>query len=189
MSVSLFSYNVNEAQLKAARKVVANGAALFDEYRAGWRERIAMTSLDISSVIECALGQEFGNYDKGLDELRQLVRENGGSVGYSFSQSNGFDSGWDEETGTEISHEALTVAWREEINGHPMTTDEKFAAVLSDQVRQITRARVADEKRIETLRKSIEQYEVQIADLNKRVETFKTDEENGRALVARVLNA
>lgn len=189
MSVSLFSYNVSDDQLKAARKVVAKGAALFDEYRAGWRERISMTSLDISSVIECALGQEFGHYDKGLDELRQLVRENGGTIGYSFSQSHGFDSGWDDDTNTEISHEALTVAWREEINGHPMTTDEKFAAVLSDQVRQITRARVADEKRIETLLKSIEQHQAQINDLNKRVETFKTDEENGRALVARVLNS
>lgn len=189
MSVSLFSYNVTDAQLTAAKKVVANGAALFDEFRAGWRERIAVTSLDISSVVECALGQEFGSFDTGLDELRQLVRENGGDVGYSFAQSNGFDSGWDDETGTEVSHEALTIAWREEINGRPMTTDEKFAAVLSDQVRSITRVRVADEKRIETLRKSIEQYQAQIKDLSKRVDDLKTDEENGRALVARVLNS
>lgn len=188
MTVNLFAA-VNEAQVKAAKVRVSAGAALFDEFRPGWRERIALTSLDISSVVECALGQEYGDYSTGLDELRQAVRDAGRHPGYSFAEDNGFMNGYDSVTGEDVTYEALASAWREEIFGRPMTTEEKFAATLNDQVRNVVNARVQEEKNLAKYRKSVEQTLALIAQSETRIASLKTDEDNGRDLVRRVMSA
>lgn len=188
MTVNLFSA-VNEAQVKAARVRVTAGAALFDEFRPGWRDRIALTSLDISSVVECALGQEYGDYSTGLDDLRQAVRDAGRHPGYSFAEDHGFMNGYDSTSGEDVTYEALSMAWREEIFGRPMTTEEKFAATLNDQVRNVVAARVMEEKNLASFRTSLEQTLKRIEQSEARIATLKTDEDNGRDLVRRVMSA
>lgn len=188
MSVNLFS-SLSERQITAAKKYAERGAALLDKYNDGWRDRIALTSLDISSVVECALGQAYGHFNDGIAQLRKSVEDDGQHPGYNFASLNGFDSVWDDDTDENVTHEALAVAWREIIFGRPMTTEEKFAASLNDQVRNIVNARANDEKSIENLREQIRKIEEKISTLETRVQDLNADEENGRALVLRVLNA
>ncbi len=48
---------------------VANGAALLDEKIPGWELRINLQELNLSSCVTCVLGQLYGHYDEGMEEI------------------------------------------------------------------------------------------------------------------------
>lgn len=52
---------------------VANGAALLDEKKPGWRDKINLEELDISDPSRCVVGQLYqgrGGYLHGLSDLQ-----------------------------------------------------------------------------------------------------------------------
>lgn len=55
--------------LKSYEERVATGAALLDKINPNWYTRIDSGSLDLLSTRYCVLGQIYGSYSKGLDEL------------------------------------------------------------------------------------------------------------------------
>jgi hypothetical protein len=51
------------------RDRVARGAALLDEKRPGWAAEIDLDDLEMGSCFSCVLGQLFGEFADGADEL------------------------------------------------------------------------------------------------------------------------
>lgn len=49
--------------------LVAAGVDLLDTYDPKWFEKINTETLDMSNEDDCILGQLFGDYSRGLDEL------------------------------------------------------------------------------------------------------------------------
>lgn len=45
------------------------GAALLDTENPGWRSRIDLDRFDMTGFGQCVLGQLYGNYGEGVDEL------------------------------------------------------------------------------------------------------------------------
>jgi hypothetical protein len=54
---------------------VERGALLLDVERPGWAEKIDLGRFYIDSCFECVLGQLYGEYGDGLDELKTINRE------------------------------------------------------------------------------------------------------------------
>ena len=54
---------------------VRRGAAFLDERLPGWRKRIRLDELDLSSGCNCVLGQTLGGYDEGKELLGLSERE------------------------------------------------------------------------------------------------------------------
>lgn len=76
---------------------VKSGIALLDAHFGGssWKTDIDLDTLDLGSCSVCVLGQLFGNYSDGLDELGII-----GGYSYGFDQSSG-------------SFRDLTAAWKD----------------------------------------------------------------------------
>jgi hypothetical protein len=53
---------------------VERGAALLDERRPGWWEKVSLQRLDLASECDCPLGQIWGGYIKGVAALFGGVR-------------------------------------------------------------------------------------------------------------------
>jgi hypothetical protein len=84
---------------------VARGAALLDEKVPDWREHITIDQLDMGDCALCVLGQCFGDFVDGLEELG--IDDDDARPGSYY----GFD-----RLGTRAdAYERLTAAWREEL--------------------------------------------------------------------------
>lgn len=68
------------------------GIALLDSEKPGWRDKIDLGTLDLGSCAVCILGQVFGEYETGIDEL----------------DINGYDYGFNGD-----NYRELTAAWKE----------------------------------------------------------------------------
>jgi hypothetical protein len=79
---------------------VARGAALLDEYRPGWASEIHLHELSIESDSNCVLGQLYGNYGLGREQLRILTTTHSEALGFTGGYAGGDWSG-------------LRRAWRE----------------------------------------------------------------------------
>jgi hypothetical protein len=90
-------------------RVAAAGAALLDQMRPGWANVINLNRLDLRGEYCCVLGQLYGSYSKGVQQVfgEQLTRE--GALGHGFNQMSApidtYVQRW----------EALNAAWRVEI--------------------------------------------------------------------------
>jgi hypothetical protein len=66
-----------------ARSRVAKGAALLDDKRPGWADRIDLASLDMGCCSQCVLGQVFGSFFWAasgfwpIHDLKQRAEEHG----------------------------------------------------------------------------------------------------------------
>lgn len=69
------------------------GIALLDREQPGWRTKIDLDKLDLASCSVCVLGQIFGDYDEGIEQLN----------------INGYDYGFNAMSGMS----ELTEAWKE----------------------------------------------------------------------------
>lgn len=77
---------------------VARGATLLDEHEPGWELKIDLGTLALESCYQCVLGQLFGHFDEGVEELF-LDKPMGSSVGYGFcGPLDGYDRLNDEWT-------------------------------------------------------------------------------------------
>lgn len=61
--------DVNSFEWRTPAERVAAGAAFLNEVLPGWEKKIVLESLDINQWEECILGQLFGDFDKGCDQL------------------------------------------------------------------------------------------------------------------------
>jgi hypothetical protein len=85
---------------------VAKGAALLDERRPGWPERVNVATLNVDDCWRCPLGQVFGGYASGVFAL---------NLGDHDTIAHGF-AGTHDEAGDDlpVSDEelaALTAEW------------------------------------------------------------------------------
>jgi hypothetical protein len=58
-----------KAQLEHADELATAGATYLDENYPGWRDKVSAENLDMSSGAQCILGQFFGDYDQGINEI------------------------------------------------------------------------------------------------------------------------
>lgn len=80
---------------------VERGIALLDERVPGWRDRINLDDLDMGSITKCVLGQLFGQYVDGLNEL----------FGDRYTFFDGAHYGFTTIAGSFASFGALTERW------------------------------------------------------------------------------
>lgn len=74
-----------EAELE---KAVKEGAALLDVERAEWAVRIDTGTLDIAEPNDCALGQTYGRYSKGIAALGHASDEDA----FDWAVAHGFEA-------------------------------------------------------------------------------------------------
>lgn len=91
------SYSDHTTGLTRARQRVRLGAALLDHKQPDWRKRIDTANLDLEDTRNCIIGQLYGYYINGLEQLRIS-----GGYGHGFY--------FDHE-----DLEAFTYAWLEEL--------------------------------------------------------------------------
>jgi len=85
--------------LDAAAETATRGAQLLDKRVPGWAQRINLPALDMNSCNDCVLGQLYGDYGVGVDEL-----------GLTQPALIGFDLG-----AGNCDYPALDAAWTTEI--------------------------------------------------------------------------
>lgn len=105
---------------------VARGAALLDERVPGWRERLDVGALDVSSIRNCPVGQAFelseiDVWDSAVVAYRRALRDLGApsrgqgeyfeSSMYEWAVEHGFDALRVEHT-LNYGYLAVTRAWR-----------------------------------------------------------------------------
>lgn len=61
--------DVNSFERRTPAERVATGVAFLNEVLPGWEKKIVLESLDINYCEECILGQLFGDFDDGRDQL------------------------------------------------------------------------------------------------------------------------
>lgn len=71
---------------------VKRGMALLDERKPDWRKYVKLATLDMNEPAQCILGQVYGNYYDGIDELAldSLI-----VMDYGFFSRDIGDSWWD----------------------------------------------------------------------------------------------
>lgn len=80
---------------------VADGAALLDEHKPGWWQKVDLDHLDLHDCEACILGQLFGHYDAGLPGL---ILSHEAATACGFAESGYFV--------TECDYPSLTAEWR-----------------------------------------------------------------------------
>lgn len=88
---------------------VLRGIELLDRQVPGWRDRIDWDKLDMANCYRCILGQLFGKYSEGVEELGVLS-----GTHYGFDAPPCLTSGVTSEYFTELAH-----FWRQATEGSP----------------------------------------------------------------------
>jgi hypothetical protein len=86
---------------------VARGVAFLNARVPGWEERVDLNTLDIQHLEHCVLGQLFGDYVIGVEELG--LKEEGDRLDEVSVHSLGFQASGDEGQPT---YADLTEAWK-----------------------------------------------------------------------------
>ncbi len=102
--------------------IVARGAELLDKAKPGWAEEIDMGELELSCPGHCILGQLFGDFCFGVDELCDAgLMEDSFASPYGFDLS--FDKVWDQNDNSydfglcgKQLYDLLQVEWIKQIN-------------------------------------------------------------------------
>jgi hypothetical protein len=89
----------------------ATGARLLDRERPGWAHQVDPERLDMTTARDDVLGQLYGDFQAGLDQL-VACEPTGQARPYSWASRHGFDlpidAGWGD-------YAQLTEAWRAEL--------------------------------------------------------------------------
>lgn len=95
---------------EALKENVKRGAKLLDEKVPSWYTSINLDTLELSSCLECILGQLFGHYSDGLTELKidfqNSIASDSPRYYYGFSVCGNVSSTW---------WKALTELWKQEV--------------------------------------------------------------------------
>lgn len=119
---------MNLIELYRAR--VAQGAALLDREVPDWWRRINLDTLRMSACSSCVLGQLYGDYDIGLDQLhipaqRETPPADLLEVKLGFNSWDFYEAVMDPETGCEVDFDTETLAYQQGL----ATFDEHRASV------------------------------------------------------------
>lgn len=90
--------------IELARHYVCNGAAVLDQSYHGWERKIDLSTLDVQSLINCPLGQVYGDFGLGLLATQFYYARTAGHFGFC-----GFTRDGDQQT----TFEELNQAWTE----------------------------------------------------------------------------
>lgn len=95
---------------------VASGIALLDAHGpADWRLDVDLSTLNMASTSHCVLGQVYGSFDRGYDDL---VLE--GGLDSDLPRDHGFDAPWFlTQYGMDRHYRLLTQAWRKALAPTP----------------------------------------------------------------------
>lgn len=108
---------MNSTEMRAR---VSRGARLMDAECPGWHNRIDVDALNLASCTECVLGQEFGRFSIGMEQMPIWM---GSDYGFALAPK---------ELGTAVEvrrdWNLLTEYWLEEIHLR-LLTEELDAAV------------------------------------------------------------
>lgn len=100
---------MNGNQRRSVKAAVKRGAKLLDaKLGKGWARKVKVTRLELADCQMCVLGQLYGDYDTGIDELGDIDGPRHGFDQPDFSEALDFDS----------YHEvwaSLNQLWRDEI--------------------------------------------------------------------------
>jgi hypothetical protein len=93
------------------------GAALLDRHRPGWASEVDPARLDLASGEDDVLGQLYGSFDEGQDELARLDPDRSAWVSRErWAAEYGFDLPQSVHLDREAAeYAALTTCWRSEI--------------------------------------------------------------------------
>jgi len=92
---------------------VQRGMTLLDKEYPGWREKINLAYLDLSSGCDCVLGQVYGHYIEGSHEIGLVMTDE--EEPYTPEEAAALDShGFNSPS---CSCEELTEAWKQALGG------------------------------------------------------------------------
>ena len=97
------------AQQKIAAYLASMGAKYLDDYMPDWRDRVNEEYLSMASGQSCILGQVFGDYEAGINQIYRAREEGAEYIPITdFSKEHGFiDNG--------ACYLALDYAWQDEL--------------------------------------------------------------------------
>jgi hypothetical protein len=116
--------------MNTVQRRVSNGVNWLNRYSPGWRDKIAINELEMSSTCSCIIGQVFGDYMDVIDSIDQDMGINGGIgkkipvddlLSHEEAVSLGFDIGeYDDSEDmdfmtSEGQYEVLKTAWLKEL--------------------------------------------------------------------------
>lgn len=96
------------AQIEHAEELAIAGATYLDENYPGWRDSISAQNLDMASGSQCILGQFFGDYDEGIEQIWKRDFYNEYDQDSDVARDHGFL-----ENGA--CYMALDLAWQKEL--------------------------------------------------------------------------
>lgn len=116
MTFSKASEILTPAQIKTLSDNVDRGAAFLDRRRPDWRDKVDVSTLDMSHGSWCVLGQVFGSYSEGRVRLGINSHEAAG-YGFIYHSSWGEDLDWDEWLRLcDAQYAALDHFWTQKIH-------------------------------------------------------------------------
>jgi hypothetical protein len=80
--------------------VVRRGARLLDREAPGWERKIDLDTLDLEHTCNCVVGQVYGDYDEGIEQLD------------GDAESHPERYGFDIDPAADYEYESLTERWR-----------------------------------------------------------------------------
>lgn len=92
------------------------GATILDVFRPGWADEIDLDRLDLADCYSCVLGQMFGEYGEGADQLFAMradedeIERAAYEAGFTADPVTALRRG-----GRRLNYGNLTKAWRREI--------------------------------------------------------------------------
>lgn len=95
---------------------VRSGALLLDSWRPGWADEVNLKRLDMLDPNDCVIGQVFGDFDEGCDELG-IYNEPFAQSGFGFMVAIVGDHETEREQAraTTRVYRELTKLWRREV--------------------------------------------------------------------------
>lgn len=91
------------------QKEIAKGVKLLDQSQPDWRDEINLSTLDMGSNCYCVLGQLYGSYSAGADDLAIDLD----------SEDYGFELPLSNDSRPATGYDILTKEWKEAIEGPP----------------------------------------------------------------------
>ncbi len=91
---------------------VVRGMDMLDSYGpVGWRSHVNLATLDMSSDTDCVLGQVYGRFSKGMEELRLYSHVEAARMGFAAVRNGGYGNIY-MSSSTAPANLALTEEWR-----------------------------------------------------------------------------
>lgn len=131
------------------KAAVVKGAKFLDSVRPGWHDEVNIDNLKQIMPMNCVLGQVYGHYDDGLNELG-ISDSAGAHFGFTLAKDDHYNTSlWSD----------ITVWWKDEVMGR------RKGVVPADESRAhtVTAKQIEDAK--QHIANAISQHDAYVADL------------------------